>query len=281
MSSTTPRLRVALAQVSSGSDPDANLTVIDAQARAAAADGADLVVFGEAMMCRFGGRLSDVAEPLDGRWASAVDAIAQSAGITVVVGMFTPADDGRVRNTLLITGPQIRAHYDKIHLFDAFGYAESDAVAPGDDLRLVDIAGVPVGFATCYDIRFPELFTELAARGAQLIVVCASWGRGPGKAEQWSLLARARALDATSFVVACDQADPEASGETVTGTAPLGVGHSVVCSPAGEPIAGLGAEPGLLVVDLDLGEVDGLRRALPVLANRRPDVTAACAVANS
>ena len=96
---------------------------------------------------------------------------------------------------------------------------------------MVDVDGVGVGLTTCYDLRFPELFSTLARRGAQLIVVSASWAAGPGKLEQWTLLARARALDSTSYVVAAGQADP---GEPLASSAPTGVGGSLVVSPFGD-----------------------------------------------
>jgi deaminated glutathione amidase len=262
-------IRVSLAQVTSSIDPDENLTTLESQTRRAAEAGSTLVVFPEAMMRRFGAPLHEVAEPLDGPWAESVRKIADSFGITVVAGMFTPADEARVRNTLLITGPGVDAHYDKIHLFDAFGFAESDTVAAGEDPVTVPVGGLTVGFATCYDLRFPALFQKLGSMGAQLIVVPASWGSGPGKVEQWSLLTRARALDATAYVAACGQADPTASGETVTGSAPLGVGHSAVCSPSGEVLGALGPAPDLLTVDVDAAVVAEVRAKLPVLANRQ------------
>ena len=262
-------IRLSLAQVTSSVDPDDNLATIETQAHRAAEAGSSLVVFPEAMMRRFGAPLSDVAEPLDGRWADAVRKIAGGLGITVVAGMFTPADGARVRNTLLITGPGVDAHYDKIHLFDAFGFAESDTVAPGENPLTVTVGDLTVGFATCYDLRFPALFQKLGSLGAELIVVPASWGSGPGKVEQWSLLTRARALDATAYVAACGQADPAASGETVSGSAPLGVGHSVVSSPTGEVLGELGAAPQLLTVDVDASVVAEVRAKLPVLTNRR------------
>ncbi|MDT5002216.1 MAG: deaminated glutathione amidase, partial [Mycobacterium sp.] len=98
-------IRIALAQVTSTDDVDANLATIDEYTTRAAAAGARLVVFPEAMMrCFGGGSLAEIAQPVDGPWANAVRAIAERAGITVAAGMFTPADDGRVRNTLLVTG---------------------------------------------------------------------------------------------------------------------------------------------------------------------------------
>ncbi|OZC88268.1 hydrolase [Rhodococcus sp. 06-418-1B] len=258
-------LRISLAQVTSGTEPSDNLRIIDTHARAAKEAGSSVVVFPEAMMRCFGGPIRGVAEPLDGPWADGVRAIASSVGITIVAGMFTPADDDRVANTLLVTGDGVDASYDKIHLFDAFGFAESDTVAPGSEPLVLDIDGVRIGFATCYDIRFPALFQKLGDLGAQLVVVAASWGSGPGKAEQWSLLAQARALDSTAFIAACDQAQPEQSN----GTAPLGVGHSIVSSPTGEVLGQLDTTPGMLTVDIDTTQVESVRQNLPVLKNRR------------
>jgi predicted amidohydrolase len=189
--------------------------------------------------------------------------------VTVVAGMFTPADENRVRNTLLAVGPEGTAHYDKIHLFDAFGFAESDTVAAGADPVVIDVAGVAVGLTTCYDVRFPGLYAHLADQGAGVVCVAASWAAGPGKVDQWQLLTRARALDATTYVAACGQADPAAAGEVRQGTAPTGVGHSAVVGPMGDVAAALGPAPGLLLHDVDPGRVEEVRRTLPVLANRR------------
>jgi deaminated glutathione amidase len=261
-------VRIGLAQISSGADPEQNLGLVAEQVRAAAERGARLVVFPEATMCCFGVPLAPVAEPLDGPWAARVREIAAGAGVTVVAGMFTPADDGRVRNTLLATGPGVEAHYDKIHLFDAFGFAESDTVAPGREPVTIEVEGVTVGLTTCYDLRFPGLYQLLADRGAALVVVPASWGAGPGKREQWDVLVRARALDSTTFVAACDQADPTTIGRDA-GKAPTGIGASAVSGPLGTFVDQLGPEPGLLITDLDPGDVDAARKVVPVLANRR------------
>jgi predicted amidohydrolase len=259
-------MRIALAQTRSGTDPTANLKLVADDARRAADAGAALVVFPEAMMCRFGVPLGPVAEPLDGPWASAVRAIAAEAEIVVVAGMFVPAPDGRVTNTVIATGPGVDTHYDKIHLYDAFGFAESRTVAPGREPVVIDVDGVGVGLTTCYDVRFPTLYTELADRGAKVMTVSASWGSGPGKLEQWTLLVRARALDCTSFVAAAGQADP--GDELATAGAPMGVGGSLIASPLGEVVAAADADPRLLVADIDLAAVDDARDTLAVLRNR-------------
>jgi deaminated glutathione amidase len=264
--STLTGMRIALAQICSGTDPGANLELVHDYATLAADAGARLVVFPEATMCRFGVPLKPVAEPLDGPWASRVRAIADKAGIAVVAGMFCPSSDGRVTNTLIATGLGIDTHYDKIHLYDAFGFTESRTVAPGHEPVLIDVDGVGVGLTTCYDVRFPPLYTELALAGAQLITVSASWGSGPGKLEQWRLLCRARAVDSTSFVAAAGQAYP--GDDVATAKAPTGVGGSLVASPLGEVIVEAADNQRLVVADVELGEVASARDTLAVLRNR-------------
>lgn len=263
-------MRIALAQITADTDPARNLDQVAKQVRAAAEQGAAVVVFPEATMARFGIPLGPVAEPLDGPWARAVDELAEQTGVLVVAGMFTPAEDGRVRNTLLLTGRGLREHYDKVHLYDAFGFAESKTVAAGERAVTVTVDGMCLGVATCYDIRFPRLFTHLARRGAQAILVPASWGSGPGKREQWELLVRARALDSTSWVLACGQADPRTVGVEPSSKAPTGIGYSTVAGPDGSIHAQAGAEPALLVVDVDTDTTEQARRALPVLDGAYP-----------
>ena len=260
-------MRIACAQILSGTDPVANLTLVQDYSRRAAEAGARLVVFPEATMCRFGVPLAPVAEPLDGRWADAVRGIAAETGITVFVGMFTPAPDGRVTNTLLVTGGNVEDRYDKIHLYDAFGFAESETVAPGRLPVVVTVDGVGIGVTLCYDIRFPGLYTELADRGASVITVSASWGAGPGKLDQWSVLARARALDSTCFIAATGQAYPGQTLATAS-KAPTGGGGSLVASPLGDVLAAAGDDPQLLVCDLAVERIRAIRDTLPVLRNR-------------
>ncbi len=263
-------MRIALAQILSGTDPAANLRLVDEYSRRAADAGAKLVVFPEATMCSFGVPLGPIAEPVDGPWADGVRRIAADSKITVVAGMFTPAGDGRVKNTLVAAGPGDPghdAHYDKIHLYDAFGFTESRTVAPGHEPVVITVDGVHVGLTVCYDIRFPALYTELARRGAQVIAVCASWGSGPGKLDQWTLLARARALDSMSYIAAAGQADPGDAHGSGSG-APTGVGGSLIVSPLGEVVASASAQPQLVVADVDVDKVAEARKSIAILSNR-------------
>ena len=205
-------MRIALAQIASGPDPDENLELVAEQVAALRRAGRGSWSSRRPRCAASGCGSGRSRSRWTGRGRRRCGTIAADAGVTVVAGMFTPSADGRVHNTLLATGGGVEASYDKIHLFDAFGFAESDTVAPGAEPVTIKVDGLTVGLATCYDLRFPGLFQLLADRGATLIVVPASWGAGPGKREQWDLLVRARALDSTSFVAACGQADPTTVG---------------------------------------------------------------------
>ncbi|NIH87889.1 nitrilase-related carbon-nitrogen hydrolase [Amycolatopsis granulosa] len=262
-------LRIGLCQLTSSAEPAENVTAIREGVARAAGDGARVVVFPEATMARFGVPLGPVAEPLDGPWAKSVASIADEHGVLVVAGMFTPNDDGRVRNTLLITGLGHHLGYHKIHLYDAFGFRESDTVAPGGEPVTVEVDDVTLGFATCYDVRFPELFRALADRGASAVVLPTSWGAGEGKLDQWEVLVRARALDSGCWVLGCGQADPAAAGVEVNPKAPTGIGHSTVADGFGRVHARLGAGPGSVVVDIDPEVTVRARNATGALANRR------------
>lgn len=283
-------MRIAIAQIDQYDDPQRNLETVREGIRRAGAADADLVVFPEATMKAFGaGRLDTAAEPLDGLFASAVRAAADEADVVAVLGMFRPADsverDGkelnRVHNTLLAVGRGVDTHYDKIRLFDAFGYRESDTVAPGDRHVVVDVpvgasgAGVGgdgvrrvarVGLATCFDVRFPQHFQCLAADGAEVLVLPASWNDGPGKLAQWRTLTAARALDTTCYVAAVDAARPGGPAKAGTPEGPTGIGHSAVIGPDGQIIAEAGYAPQFLVVDVDLDDLARVRREIPVLA---------------
>ncbi|MFE3052523.1 carbon-nitrogen hydrolase family protein [Nocardia sp. NPDC059239] len=264
---THTRLRIGLCQVVSTADPAENLALMRQWVRRAADAGARVVVFPEATMAHFGAPLAELAQPLDGPWPTAVADLADAHDVLIVAGMFTPAGD-RIHNTVLLTGLGKHLGYNKIHLYDAFGYRESDTVAAGTDCVTVTVDGFGLGIATCYDVRFPTLFQRLAEQGASAVLLPTSWGAGDGKAEQWDILVSARALDTGCWVLGCDQADPGTTGTQVDPNAPTGIGRSVVIDPLGRIEGRLGAAPGLLIVDIDDTVVSDARAATGVLANR-------------
>src|SRR5215475_6320574 len=238
-------MRVALCQLPVSPDPSVNLSRAGAALKEAAGGGAELAVFPEATMVRFGSDLRAAAEGLDGPFCSGLAAACASAGVALVAGVFEPAPDGRVFNTAVAfsSSGALTAAYRKLHLFDALGQRESDLVAPGSAVVVTSLAGVPVGLQICYDIRFPELSRALAAAGAPLLVVSAAWQAGLFKEEHWVTLLRARAIENTVWVAAAGQVPDPDSPPT---RAPTGVGRSMLIDPLGA--------------------------SLPSLANRREDV---------
>ena len=222
-------------------------------------------------MARCGSDLRAAAQPLDGPFGAGLAAAARRSGVAVVAGLFEPADDGRVYNTTVAYDQAgcLVAAYRKIHLFDALGQRESEMVAPGAELVLADLAGLRVGFLTCYDVRFPELARALAAAGADLLVLPAAWGSGLFKEEHWVTLVRARAIENTIWVAAAGQVPDPAEPPT---RAPTGIGRSMLVDPLGTVTTDLGWAPGLATGEVDLAVTARVRETLPCLANRRDDV---------
>ena len=273
-------MRVALAQLPISSVPEVNLDRVRTAAASAAAQGAQLAVFPEGTQVRFSADLRAAAEPLDGPFCRGLAAAARSAGVAIVASLFEPAPDGRVYNTTVgyEADGSLAAVYRKIHLFDALGYRESDSVAPGDELVIASLAGLRIGFMTCYDIRFPELARALAAAGAELLVVPTAWAAGPFKEEHWVTLVRARAIENTIWVAAAGQVPDPAEPPT---RAPTGIGRSLLVDPMGVVRLDLGVSADLGVGTVDTTQTASVRAVIPSLANRRTDILLAGTVVNA
>lgn len=254
-------MRIALVQFASALDAATNRDLIDAELTALETD-VDLVVLPEASMHDFGAPHQDlgaVAEGLDGPFVRMLAAHAGRLGATVVGGMFE-ATDGLPYNTLAVLGPDgsLAQTYRKIHLYDSFGYCESDRLRPGDiSPVVVDVGGTAVGLMTCYDLRFPELARALVDADARAIVIPAAWVEGEGKLDHWTTLLRARAIENTIPIIAAAQC-----GQRY-------VGHSLVIDARGSIVVEAGNTPAVLRAVLDFAEVDAIRRENPSLANRR------------
>jgi deaminated glutathione amidase len=264
-------MRVALCQIPISSTPAVNLDRVRAAVAEAAASGARLAVFPEGTHVRFSADLGAAAEPLDGPFCRGLAEIARSAGVAVVAGIFENAPDGRAYNTTVgfDTDGRLAAAYRKIHLFDALGHRESDSVAPGSSAVIAELAGLRVGFLTCYDVRFPELARALAAGGAELLVIPAAWASGTFKEEHWVTLVRARAIENTIWIAAAGQVPDPAEPAT---RAPTGVGRSMLVDPMGAVRLDLGPAAGVATSEVDPQYTDSVRGVLPSLANRREDV---------
>jgi deaminated glutathione amidase len=258
-------MRIAIGQLAASEDWRRNLDACTDLVSKARDGGADLLVLPEGVLARFTddfSRLRTAAQALDGPFVTGLTAATAGSGMTVIAGVHEPAPDGRAYNTLVALRDGARvAEYRKLHLYDAFGSAESQNVVPADGpVVTFDVAGVRVGLMTCYDIRFPELARLLAVAGAELLVLPAAWVKGPHKERHWELMLAARALENTVYVAGAGECGPR------------NIGHSMVVDPLGVVVARLGEAPGLLWADLDPARVKDARTRLPVLANRRFDV---------
>ncbi|GAB2534954.1 nitrilase-related carbon-nitrogen hydrolase [Brachybacterium huguangmaarense] len=263
-------MRVALVQITVDDDPAANIARAVEEIERAADAGARLVVLPEATLAPFGTDLRAAARDHADAFEQTLAEVAERRDVVVAAGGFVAADDGRVRNVVHVRGRGVRADYAKIHLFDAFGTRESDTIAPGEDLVTVDVDGWRIGVATCYDVRFPEQFRALADAGAEAVVLPTAWNDGEGKEEQWRVLVRARALDATLVVLAADQAPPVVSAGAEAPPSARGIGCSQAVGADGRVLAELGREEGAVLVDLDRASVARVRETLPVLRHRVP-----------
>lgn len=221
------------------------------------------------------------AEPLRGPTFEAMAEAAREAGVWLHAGSVPErADDGRdgaegpggaqgpggaggiggsLYNTSLVLSPdgELAAVYRKIHRF-GFDKGEALLMGAGRDLVTVRLPGTTLGLATCYDLRFPELFRGLVDAGAETLVVPAGWPER--RREHWTLLARARAVENQAFVLACGTAGTHAGVPQA--------GHSIVVDPWGEVLAEAGAGEEVLTVDLDPALTAVTRERFPVLRDR-------------
>jgi predicted amidohydrolase len=255
-------LRVALVQRAASLDPAENRRAFDTIAQQVP-PGTGLVLVPEAFARDFGAPgadISEYAEPLDGPFVRRLTEFARARDTTVVAGMFEVSEDpSRPYNTLAVVSRDgLQASYRKIHLYDSFGYKESDRLTAGPvEPVLVDVAGFRVGLMTCYDLRFPELARDLVARGAELVVVPSAWVAGPRKVEHWRTLVTARAIENTAYVAAVGQPGPRYTG------------HSLVVGPAGEVVAEVADGDHVFSATVSHQDLQQARGTNPSLANRR------------
>jgi predicted amidohydrolase len=267
-------VRAAAVQLTATADKAVNLATADRLVRAAAKDGASLVVLPEKWSVY--GPPEDLragAEALDGPALTWARAIARELKIDLVAGSIAERVPGRDRgsNTSVHVGPdgRDRATYRKLHMFDVQvggrDYRESDTEAPGDEIVLSALADdTGLGLTVCYDLRFPELYRRLAVDGAKVIAVPSAFTE-PTTRDHWEVLVRARAIENQCFVVAANQVGRHAPGLR-TG------GRSMIVDPWGLVLAQAPDTQTHVIADLDLARLERIRAELPSLANRRPEV---------
>lgn len=269
----------ACVQQRSTSDVDANLAEAERLIRRAAGYGAKLVATPE--NTSFLGpqfHKIEIAEPLDGPIATRFAKLADELSIHLLIGSLaeqrTNADGSpdtqRSFNTSLLFGPNgdRLAVYRKIHLFDVdvpggVTIKESDSIAPGEDVVVVDTALGRIGMSVCYDLRFPELYRALVDRGADVLAIPSAFTLTTGK-DHWHPLLRARAIETQCWVLA-----PAQWGVHDEGGKRVSYGHSVIIDPWGAIAAERGDGVGLALAEIDLAHNAQVRRAIPVRDHRR------------
>ncbi|QBJ97485.1 carbon-nitrogen family hydrolase [Rhodococcus sp. ABRD24] len=202
-------------------------------------------------------------ESLHGPTVQTLSKIAAERHCYVHAGTIVERSDGdRLRNTAVLIGPNGRIihHYSKIHVF-GYESLEAKLLEPGKQIHTTETPFGPMAATTCYDLRFPGLWTELVRIGAKIVVVPAAWPAA--RREHWQLLTSARAVDNQVFVIACNA--------TGTHNAVEFGGHSRIVDPWGTVIAEAGTAEGITIADIDPGSVDRIRTEFPVLRDRLDD----------
>lgn len=248
--------------------PAANFARAETMIAQAAQRGSDLVVLPELWSTAYDlEHAAAHASPLARRagepgWFGRLAALAQTYGVWLTGSLLEAQPDGRFYNCMALYAPDgsLAAVYRKIHLFRLM--EEEIYLGPGQESTLVDLPWGKTGLAICYDLRFPELFRGYALQGAQLMVLPAEWPH-PRRAH-WRTLLRARAIENQCFVAACNRVGSS------KGSAFFGA--SAVIDPWGEMLVEGGEAEMLLTVTVDLGQVDAVRRKIPVFADRRPEL---------
>lgn len=264
-------LKISVGQFDALEDKQHNIEAITELAAQAAREGARVLIVPEgAMYHRNTASVAEGvrnAETLDGPFVKHIRELSAEHGLFIAAGMSKigrGADEGvRAANTLLLVDKgEVVDEYEKIHLYDAFSMTESDSVVPGDSLPpVLEIDGVKVGFAICYDLRFPELFRVLADQGAEVIALSAAWVRGVLKEDHWLTLLRARAIENTCYIFASDEASS------------VSVGRSVIFDPLGVQLGDAGEEKLALITAVAKSErVAAVREVVPSLRHNRFDV---------
>ena len=265
--------RIAVLQMTAGIDPEANAATIVAAATSAAGDGAAMLFTPEmsGLLDRNRKRAAPhIVAEADSPVLAAIREAAARHGLWIALGSLAVArDDGKWANRSLLIAPDggIAARYDKIHMFDvdlASGesWRESNAYVPGEEVVAIDDTPVgTLGLTVCYDIRFPALFEELGRRACDAIAIPAAFTVPTGQAH-WHLLQRARAVEASAWVIAAAQTGRHADGRET-------YGHSLVVDPWGDVVLDMGTQPGLGFATIDPARTAAVRAQLPSLANRR------------
>ncbi|NQS92371.1 MAG: carbon-nitrogen family hydrolase [Chloroflexi bacterium] len=257
------QITIALAQLELNlGDPEGNFLKADLTVEKAAKDGADLVLLPELWACGFDLDQADqYASSLQEGWFHRMQTMAREHRIALG-GSMIEEDNGKKFNTFALFGQDgsLLGSYRKIHLFQKLD--EEKYLQAGSKLDLIDTPWGKTGLAICYDLRFPEVFRAYASNGAEVILLVAEWPQR--RIEHWNILLKARAIENQLIIAAVNKVG-------ISQGKKLG-GYSAVIDPMGEILVQGGEQEDLLLVKINLGEVEKVRRWMPVLRDRKPDV---------
>jgi deaminated glutathione amidase len=267
-------VRAGAVQLNSTEDTERNLATADRLVRDAAGRGAELVLLPEKWsVLGTGDQLAAGAQPLDGPAIDWARSVARELGIDLIAGSIVERVPEREKssNTSVHVGPdgEIKAIYRKIHMFDVevdgVAYAESKHEQAGDEVIVSELGGGRrVGMSICYDLRFPELYQALSARGAEIILVPSAFTLATTR-DHWELLLRARAIENQGFVIAANQVGTDGAGNRAGG-------RSMIVDPWGLVLATAPDAEGVIVAELDFERLNDIRARLPSLRHRRAEV---------
>jgi predicted amidohydrolase len=270
---TAERTKVAAVQMTSTENVAKNLDAAERLTRAAAADGAALIVLPEcfALLGPEQDKLA-IAEPIPegGPILRRLQQLSRDLSVELVLGGFweRASDPKKVRNACVHIGSDgaVRAVYRKIHLFDVdltdgTSLRESQTVEPGAEPVVTETAFGTLGLSVCYDLRFPELYRALVDRGAVALTVPAAFTLTTGK-DHWHVLLRARAIEAQCYVIAAAQTGRH-FGQRVS------YGHALICDPWGTVLSECGEGEGFAIASVERAVIERVRAAVPSLRHRR------------
>lgn len=265
-------LRAACIQMRSTTEVAPNIEAVSDLIRSAASEGADFIATPEMtnlLDIRPGQARSKIRTESEDACLAALCDLAKVLRVTLLIGSLAIAleDDDRFANRSYLVGPdgEIRARYDKIHMFDVEigdgqAYRESKAYRAGRSATLADMPNARLGMTICYDVRFPHLYRALGQAGADIITVPAAFTQVTGRAH-WHVLLRARAIETGCFILAPAQGGRHEDGRET-------FGHSLIISPWGEILSEIDHDaPGYVTADLDLEQVAKARARIPALHN--------------
>ncbi|MBF0530874.1 MAG: carbon-nitrogen family hydrolase [Deltaproteobacteria bacterium] len=241
---------------------DKTATIAQALKKIDRCGGVDLIILPEIWNVGFMSfdRYHAEAEDFHGQTLTALTAAAKAVGAYLHTGSLVERVEDKYYNSSYLLSPQGRivANYRKIHLF-GYKSKETQLLSPGEEAVVVETPLAKIGLATCYDLRFPELFRRMVDQGAELFLVCSAWPYP--RLEAWIMLNRVRALENQCYLVSANSCGLNMGA--------VFAGHSMVSDPWGVILAGAGDEETIVEANLDIAQVQEIRHRFPPLADRR------------